>query len=134
MIKSISDTTVPHNGVHMPWLGLGVYKAEDGQEVINAIQYALEAGYRSIDTASFYKNEEGVGQALMGRVFQGKNFLLPQKCGIRSRVTKPHCSLLKKAERSSPSIMWICSWSIGPFPASTKTLGERWNISIKRGR
>ncbi|RXZ00137.1 aldo/keto reductase [Fictibacillus sp. S7] len=65
MIKSISDTTVLHNGVRMPWLGLGVYKAEDGQEVINAIQYALEAGYRSIDTASFYKNEEGVGQALM---------------------------------------------------------------------
>jgi diketogulonate reductase-like aldo/keto reductase len=64
MIKSISDTAVLHNGVQMPWLGLGVYKAEDGQEVINAIHYALEAGYRSIDTASFYKNEEGVGQAL----------------------------------------------------------------------
>ncbi|WP_425589778.1 aldo/keto reductase [Fictibacillus fluitans] len=64
MIKSISDTAVLHNGVRMPWLGLGVYKAEDGQEVVNAIHYALEAGYRSIDTASFYKNEEGVGQAL----------------------------------------------------------------------
>ncbi|MDN4075562.1 aldo/keto reductase [Fictibacillus terranigra] len=64
MIKSISDTAVLHNGVRMPWLGLGVYKAEEGQEVIDAIKHAVAAGYRSIDTASFYKNEEGVGQAV----------------------------------------------------------------------
>jgi methylglyoxal/glyoxal reductase len=52
------------NGVKMPWLGLGVYKAEDGTEVEKAIHSALEAGYRSIDTASFYFNEEGVGKAI----------------------------------------------------------------------
>ncbi|WGK65134.1 aldo/keto reductase [Croceiramulus getboli] len=51
-----------NNGVDMPYLGLGVYQADDGQEVVDAIQYALDAGYRNIDTASIYKNEEGVGQ------------------------------------------------------------------------
>ncbi|EIT85717.1 2,5-didehydrogluconate reductase [Fictibacillus macauensis ZFHKF-1] len=64
MIRSINDTVQLANGVKMPVLGLGVYKAEDGQEVINAISYAVQAGYRSIDTAAFYKNEEGVGEAI----------------------------------------------------------------------
>ena len=48
----------------MPWLGLGVFKAEEGQEVIDAVKAAIKAGYRSIDTASLYGNEEGVGQAI----------------------------------------------------------------------
>ncbi|CAH1200434.1 Glyoxal reductase [Paenibacillus allorhizoplanae] len=53
-----------NNGVHMPWLGLGVYKSKEGQEVIGAVQTALQLGYRSIDTAAVYRNEEGVGQGL----------------------------------------------------------------------
>lgn len=53
-----------NNGVHMPWLGLGVWKTKEGQEVINAVQTALQLGYRSIDTAAIYGNEEGVGQGL----------------------------------------------------------------------
>ncbi|MBY6037762.1 aldo/keto reductase [Fictibacillus nanhaiensis] len=64
MVSSIHDRAVLHNGVHMPWLGLGVYKAEDGDEVIQSIKWALDAGYRSIDTASLYDNEAGVGQAI----------------------------------------------------------------------
>ncbi|MBS4196270.1 aldo/keto reductase [Lederbergia citri] len=48
----------------MPWLGLGVFQVEDGDEVINSVQYALEAGYRSIDTAAGYRNETGVGTAI----------------------------------------------------------------------
>ncbi|TBW28670.1 aldo/keto reductase [Gramella sp. KN1008] len=53
-----------NNGVEMPYLGLGVYKAKDGAEVINSITHALRNGYRLIDTASFYENEEGVGEAI----------------------------------------------------------------------
>ncbi|MDX1544550.1 MAG: aldo/keto reductase [Christiangramia sp.] len=52
------------NDVEMPYLGLGVYKAKDGAEVINSVGHALETGYRLIDTASFYDNEEGVGRAI----------------------------------------------------------------------
>ena len=64
MVKSLQDVTTLHNGVKMPWFGLGVYLSEEGQEVINAVKAAIKAGYRSIDTAAFYKNEEGVGQAI----------------------------------------------------------------------
>ena len=53
-----------HNGVQMPYLGLGVYLSENGKEVIQAVEWALESGYRHIDTASIYKNEEGVGEGL----------------------------------------------------------------------
>ncbi|WP_167281191.1 aldo/keto reductase [Paenibacillus lupini] len=48
----------------MPWLGLGVYKTQEGAQVEQAIADALEAGYRSIDTAAAYGNEEGVGRAI----------------------------------------------------------------------
>ncbi|OME03193.1 glyoxal reductase [Paenibacillus odorifer] len=53
-----------NDGVTMPWLGLGVYKTKDGEEVIHAVKTAVELGYRSIDTAAGYNNEEGVGQAI----------------------------------------------------------------------
>ena len=64
MIKSLQDTVTLHNGVKMPGFGLGVYKAEDGEEVITAIKSAVQVGYRAIDTATVYKNEEGVGIAI----------------------------------------------------------------------
>lgn len=51
------------DGNVMPQLGLGVWKASN-EEVISAIHKALEVGYRSIDTAAAYQNEEGVGKAL----------------------------------------------------------------------
>ncbi|MCG3088708.1 aldo/keto reductase [Sporosarcina cyprini] len=53
------------NGVKMPQLGLGVYKMTDSEETIAAISYALEIGYRAIDTAAIYENEEETGEAIM---------------------------------------------------------------------
>ena len=48
----------------MPRLGLGVWQSDNGQEAINAIHWAFDAGYRHIDTARIYKNEEAVGEAI----------------------------------------------------------------------
>lgn len=64
MAKSLTDTTTLNNGVKMPWLGLGVWQMANDAEVITAVQSALDDGYRSIDTAAAYKNEEGVGRAI----------------------------------------------------------------------
>lgn len=58
------DRTVLNSGVEMPWLGLGVHGLDDGPEVEQAVLHALEIGYRSIDTATIYKNERGVGRAI----------------------------------------------------------------------
>ncbi|GAA4274275.1 aldo/keto reductase [Aquimarina gracilis] len=63
-ITDIQGSFLLNNGVKMPYLGLGVYLADNDSEVINAVQWALDAGYRHIDTASIYKNEEGVGKAI----------------------------------------------------------------------
>lgn len=59
-----SRSILLNNEREMPMLGLGVYKATGSNEVENAICYAVEAGYRLIDTASAYKNEEGVGRGI----------------------------------------------------------------------
>ncbi|TCZ80894.1 aldo/keto reductase [Paenibacillus albiflavus] len=64
MVQSLQDTTVLHNGVKMPWFGLGVFKVQDGDEAVSAVREAIKQGYRSIDTAAIYKNEEGVGQGI----------------------------------------------------------------------
>lgn len=63
-ITDIHGYTTLSNGVKMPYVGLGTYLSHEGNEVINAINYALEFGYRHIDTASIYKNEIGVGKAV----------------------------------------------------------------------
>ena len=53
-----------NNGVEMPIFGLGVYKSADGEETYNAVRWALDAGYRHIDTAAMYGNEASVGRAI----------------------------------------------------------------------
>ncbi|MDN3293877.1 aldo/keto reductase [Streptomyces ficellus] len=52
-----------NNGVSMPQLGFGVWQVPD-DEAAKAVGTALEAGYRSIDTAAIYENEKGTGQAI----------------------------------------------------------------------
>ncbi len=64
MIQHIADTIMLNNGVSMPGLGLGVFKVGDGSPVASAVTSALNLGYRSIDTAAVYGNEQGVGKAL----------------------------------------------------------------------
>lgn len=60
--KNLLSTVTLNNGVSMPIFGLGVYKSE--QDTVPAVQSALECGYRLIDTASFYQNEQEVGMAV----------------------------------------------------------------------
>ncbi|TJY41858.1 aldo/keto reductase [Cohnella pontilimi] len=64
MKMSIDSTVELLNGVAMPRLGLGVWRTQEGEEVERAVGAALQAGYRSIDTASMYGNEAGVGRAV----------------------------------------------------------------------
>src|SRR6266571_9239171 len=52
------------DGSGMPMLGLGVWQVPNGPETENAVRWALELGYRHLDTAQAYGNEESVGRAL----------------------------------------------------------------------
>jgi diketogulonate reductase-like aldo/keto reductase len=64
MTQHLQATTTLHNGVRMPWFGLGVFKVEEGSELVQAIKAAVKHGYRSIDTAAIYQNEKSTGQGI----------------------------------------------------------------------
>jgi len=64
MRLTLDSRAVLNNGVEIPLLGLGVYQSPPGQTTENAVRYALMIGYRLIDTAQLYGNEEDVGRAL----------------------------------------------------------------------
>jgi len=53
-----------NNGVEMPWIGLGVFRIEDNKEAERVVETALSVGYKHIDTAMYYHNEEAVGKAI----------------------------------------------------------------------
>jgi len=60
----LSSAVILNNGVTMPWLGLGVWRSTPGRETEQAVRWALEIGYRHIDTAALYENEADVGKAV----------------------------------------------------------------------
>lgn len=61
---NMNSATTLHNGVKMPWLGFGTFKITEEGQVEKAVLEALKVGYRHIDTAAIYGNEEGVGKAI----------------------------------------------------------------------
>ena len=64
MFSSLKDTFTLQNGVTVPCVGFGTYKTPEGDVCKKSVLAALDAGYRHIDTAEFYFNEESVGKAL----------------------------------------------------------------------
>ncbi|MDQ3628867.1 MAG: aldo/keto reductase [Actinomycetota bacterium] len=60
---ALSPTVTLNNGVEIPQLGFGVFQVSN-EDIIPTVQKALEVGYRHIDTAAAYGNEEGVGKAI----------------------------------------------------------------------
>jgi diketogulonate reductase-like aldo/keto reductase len=63
-MSSDQPTHALADGNRIPMLGLGVWQVPDGAECVNAVRWALELGYRHIDTAQAYGNEESVGRGL----------------------------------------------------------------------
>ncbi|MBV2364659.1 aldo/keto reductase [Streptomonospora nanhaiensis] len=61
-MSTVPEVTL-NNGVRIPQLGFGVWQVDSG-DVVDVVRTAIETGYRSIDTAAAYGNEEGVGEAI----------------------------------------------------------------------
>lgn len=59
-----NQTYTLSNGIIMPAIGFGTYKSKNGEEAYSAVSEALACGYRLIDTAEFYGNEESIGKAV----------------------------------------------------------------------
>lgn len=77
----MTDTPVTqlHDSVSMPMHGLGVFQTKDGDEVRNSVTWALDDGYRLVDTAAIYKNETGVGEAIAASDVQRDDIFLTTK-------------------------------------------------------
>lgn len=64
MLLTLESRAKLNNGIEIPRLGLGVYQSPPGEITLRAVRYALEIGYRHIDTAELYGNETDVGRAI----------------------------------------------------------------------
>lgn len=60
-----------NNGIEIPALGYGTFRSEEGQDLAANVKYAIQAGYRSIDTAFIYQNETSVGAGIQAAIEEG---------------------------------------------------------------
>src|SRR4029077_12655367 len=81
-------------GVRMPVLGLGVWQMKEGPETEQAVGWALEAGYRHIDTASMYRNERSVGAALR------RSGVPREQVFVTTKLLPTHLSAARELEKS----------------------------------
>ncbi len=79
MINSLNDCATLENGIEIPWLGFGVFQMKSGSETELSVRTALQAGYRSIDTAAIYANEASVGNGIKESGIPRENIFLTTK-------------------------------------------------------
>ena len=72
-----------NNGVQMPLEGFGVFQVPDAAECERAVSDALEVGYRLIDTAAAYMNEEAVGKAIRSSGIPRKDLFITTKLWVQ---------------------------------------------------
>lgn len=122
MINSMKDCTVLNNGLKMPWLGFGVYQIDDGIEVEAAVKYALENGYRSIDTASVYGNEMGVGKAIKETgIPRGDIFLTTKVWNDDQRKKRTSAAFEESLEKLQTDYvdLYLIHWPVAGFYKDT---------------
>lgn len=77
------ETRILSNGVKIPCIGYGTFDSKNGKETVEKIQLAIKNGYRHIDTASIYGNEESIGEAIQ------KSGINREELFITSKVWNP---------------------------------------------
>ena len=106
----------------MPVLGLGVWQMAPGSETEQAVEWALEAGYRHIDTASLYRNEQSVGAALR------RSGLPREQVFVTTKLMPTHASATRELEKSLERLglgyvdLYLIHW---PLPLRSARLWRR---------
>ena len=123
-----------NNKVKMPYFGLGVFLMKDGQEVIDAVMHALEAGYIHIDTAALYNNEIGVGEAIRNSSVHRKDIFVTSKVW---NSDQGYDSTLKAFDKSLEKLgfdyldLYLVHWPVkGKYKSTWKAIEELY----KQGR
>jgi 2,5-diketo-D-gluconate reductase A len=97
-VSTVPNVTL-NNGVQMPQLGFGVWQVPADQAA-DAVGQALAAGYRSIDTATIYDNEEGVGQAVAETDIPREELFITTKLWNSAKETWTRDAVLREFDAS----------------------------------
>ena len=111
-----------NNGVGMPLLGLGTFKMA-GEECANSVRMAIQAGYRMIDTAEGYRNEEQVGQGIADSGIDRKELFIVTKVNFKSfeNTRETVLSSLKKLRTDYLDLV-LLHWPFGNYYAAWREL------------
>lgn len=93
MKNSLNSTTILSNGVEMPWLGLGCWKVKDPEECKFSVRSAIELGYKAVDTALAYGNEEAVGEAIRETGIKREDIFITSKLSGSNGYGKAYLEL-----------------------------------------
>ena len=120
------------NGVEVPIIGLGTWQATHGKEAENAVKTALKVGYRHIDTAAAYENEESIGRAIEESGIKRENLFVTTKLWNN---TRGYDHTLKAIESSLENLglsyidLYLIHW---PNPLKFRTTWEQANAESWR--
>ena len=127
MTLTIGSTVTLNKGVEMPRLGLGVFRTDVGSETENAVRWALEAGYRAIDTAAAYGNEAEVGRVV-------RSGLVPrEEIFVTSKIATGDLSYDKTRAAFDESMarlgldyvdLMLIHWPVNDWPGAWRALEE----------
>ncbi len=124
----IDPCSVPHfvlsSGAKIPSIGLGTFGSDSvsAETVARTVRNAIAAGYRQIDCASVYGNEQEIGGVLKEILRVGD--VKRNDLWITSKVwNNMHDNVIESCKQSLTDLkwtIWICTWCIGRFPISTR--------------
>lgn len=116
-ILGIEDTVTMHNGKAIPRLGFGTWRMDRESEARMAVLSALEVGYRHIDTAAIYENEEYVGAALRESGLDRESVFVTTKCW-NDAIRRGYDAVIKACETSLKKLrldyvdLYLLHWAI----------------------
>ena len=133
---NLKSTITMNNGIKIPRLGFGVYRAAQGDETKNAVLNALEVGYRHIDTASSYGNEESVGEAIKESGLKREEIFLTTKLfNSDMRAHRQMDAFKESLDRLKVDYvdLYLIHWPVpGVYLESWKVLEEIYNKGLAK--
>lgn len=136
MFNNIFDKVTLNNGAEMPWIGFGVWMMSDGKEVEESVKYALEAGYRNIDTATIYGNEVGVGNAIKESGIKREEVFITSKVWNSDQGYSTTINAFKESlNRLQVDYLdlYLIHWPVeGKFNETWRALEEIYNDGLSR--
>ena len=135
-MNSLKDSYKLRNDVEIPCVGFGTYLTPDGEIAVNAIKEALNAGYRHIDTAAVYKNEESVGKAIKESGIDRKEIFVTSKLWNSDQGFEPALRAFQKTLdklQTDYLDLYLIHWPVGKdHDKDWQTMNrETWRAMVK---